>query len=85
MPSVVYRRRGYQYGVIRLMEEHAAVANWPAKTEPGYNQTPAAEAEPGPARQRGANGPFSFGLVEEGGAGAGEAQAGPGRRRAVGE
>ena len=23
MPSVVYRRRGYQYGVIRLMEEHA--------------------------------------------------------------
>jgi len=23
MPSVVYRRRGYQYGVIRLLEEHA--------------------------------------------------------------
>jgi ribosomal subunit interface protein len=23
MPSVVYRRRGYQYGVIRLVEEHA--------------------------------------------------------------
>ena len=24
LPSVVYRRRGYQYGVIRLVEEHAA-------------------------------------------------------------
>jgi ribosomal subunit interface protein len=24
LPSVVYRRRGYQYGVIRLLEEHAA-------------------------------------------------------------
>jgi hypothetical protein len=23
MPSVVYRRRGYQYGVIRLVQEHA--------------------------------------------------------------
>ncbi|MBO0834947.1 MAG: sigma 54 modulation/S30EA ribosomal C-terminal domain-containing protein, partial [Actinobacteria bacterium] len=22
MPSVVYRRRGYQYGVIRLIDEH---------------------------------------------------------------
>ena len=26
MPSVVYRRRGYQYGVIRLVEEHAPLA-----------------------------------------------------------
>ena len=26
LPSVVYRRRGYQYGVIRLVAEHAAVA-----------------------------------------------------------
>ena len=26
MPSVVYRRRGYRYGVIRLVEEHAQVA-----------------------------------------------------------
>jgi ribosomal subunit interface protein len=26
MPSVVYRRRGYQYGVIRLVAEHAAQA-----------------------------------------------------------
>ncbi|HEY2312617.1 MAG TPA: ribosome-associated translation inhibitor RaiA [Streptosporangiaceae bacterium] len=25
LPSVVYRRRGYQYGVIRLVEDHAAV------------------------------------------------------------
>ena len=25
LPSVVYRRRGYQYGVIRLVEEHAPV------------------------------------------------------------
>jgi len=26
MPSVVYRRRGYQYGVIRLVDEHASVS-----------------------------------------------------------
>lgn len=26
MPSVVYRRRGYQYGVIRLIEEHAPLS-----------------------------------------------------------
>jgi ribosomal subunit interface protein len=26
LPSVVYRRRGYQYGVIRLMDEHAPIA-----------------------------------------------------------
>jgi ribosomal subunit interface protein len=26
MPSLVYRRRGYQYGVIRLVEEHAPLA-----------------------------------------------------------
>ncbi len=27
LPSVVYRRRGYQYGVIRLLEDHAASAD----------------------------------------------------------
>jgi len=27
MPSVVYRRRGYQYGVIRLVEEHSQVSS----------------------------------------------------------
>src|SRR5580698_9335038 len=27
VPSVVYRRRGYQYGVIRLVEENAPLAN----------------------------------------------------------
>src|ERR1700722_3373836 len=26
MPSVVYRRRGYQYGLIRLIEDHALIA-----------------------------------------------------------
>jgi ribosomal subunit interface protein len=30
MPSVVYRRRGYQYGVIRLLEEAAATSVGPA-------------------------------------------------------
>jgi ribosomal subunit interface protein len=51
MPSVVYRRRGYQYGVIRLMEEHAPGADWPGGAEPDYDQAPAAGAGPGPARQ----------------------------------
>ncbi len=37
MPSVVYRRRGYQYGVIRLVDEHAQLA--------------AASDTPGPAAQ----------------------------------
>jgi hypothetical protein len=85
MPSVVYRRRGYQYGVIRLMEEHAAVADLPGRTEPGDNQTLAAGAGASPARQQRAVSQFSFGPVEEGETGAGEAQARPGRRRAVGE
>jgi len=85
MPSVVYRRRGYQYGVIRLMEEHAAVADWPGRTEPSYNQTLASGAGASPARQHGADRQFSFGPVEEGVPGADETQAGLGRRRAVGE
>ena len=41
MPSLVYRRRGYQYGVIRLVEEHAplaAGADTPDLAEsPGYS------------------------------------------------
>jgi ribosomal subunit interface protein len=36
LPSVVYRRRGYQYGVIRLVEEHALHAQ-PAEGEPSAN------------------------------------------------
>jgi ribosomal subunit interface protein len=35
MPSVVYRRRGYQYGVIRLMEEHAPATDWQDRTGSG--------------------------------------------------
>jgi hypothetical protein len=58
------------------MEEHAAVADWPGTTEPGSSQTLAAGAGPGPARQQGADGRITFGLAEEGGAGASEAQAG---------
>ncbi|HTZ94201.1 MAG TPA: ribosome-associated translation inhibitor RaiA [Streptosporangiaceae bacterium] len=51
VPSVVYRRRGYQYGVIRLMEEQApAMAGEPGEPEPGRERAAepgAAEAEPG--------------------------------------
>jgi len=36
LPSVVYRRRGYQYGVIRLVEEHAPQPQ-PAGGEPSAN------------------------------------------------
>jgi hypothetical protein len=36
MPSVVYRRRGYQYGIIRLVEEHAP--GWSAGPGSAYNQ-----------------------------------------------
>jgi len=36
MPSVVYRRRGYQYGVIRLVEEHAPQPQ-PAGSDPSAN------------------------------------------------
>jgi ribosomal subunit interface protein len=36
LPSVVYRRRGYQYGVIRLVEEHALQPQ-PAAGEPSAN------------------------------------------------
>jgi ribosomal subunit interface protein len=34
LPSVVYRRRGYQYGVIRLVEEHAVL---PPRGTPSVN------------------------------------------------
>ncbi len=86
MPSVVYRRRGYQYGVIRLMEEHAPAGNWPGRTQPGYSQPLAAAAGSGAARGRGADGQVSDGLAPEQAAGAGRLQAGQGRqRRAAGQ
>ncbi len=44
MPSVVYRRRGYQYGVIRLVEEHAQAA---AGAGPPGSGEPAAQAARG--------------------------------------
>ena len=81
MPSVVYRRRGYQYGVIRLMEEHAPAADRPGSTEPGRDQALRAGAGPGRARQPGANGEVSLGLADQSGAQASQAQARPGRRR----
>ena len=34
LPSVVYRRRGYQYGVIRLVEEHAPAGQQAADAGP---------------------------------------------------
>jgi ribosomal subunit interface protein len=42
LPSVVYRRRGYQYGVIRLVAEHAA----------GVAGAPGANAQQVPVRDR---------------------------------
>jgi ribosomal subunit interface protein len=73
LPSVVYRRRGYQYGVIRLMEEHAPAAGVPGKSASGYDQAVM------PGTQQAANGQLSPGPAE-----AGETR--PGRRaRAVGE
>ena len=42
IPSVVYRRRGYQYGVIRLMEAPApASAGEPGQPESGHEAGPA--------------------------------------------
>lgn len=85
MPSVVYRRRGYRYGVIRLLEEHAPAAQWQGSTRPGYSQEPGAGAGPGAALQRDANGQVSSGLAGEGEAQAGQGQSGRGRpRRAPG-
>jgi ribosomal subunit interface protein len=48
LPSVVYRRRGYQYGVIRLVEEHAREAQ-PASTEPSANGQVVARGRPSQA------------------------------------
>jgi ribosomal subunit interface protein len=52
MPSVVYRRRGYQYGVIRLMEEHApgASAQHGADGRLGHSQPDTGETGPGHVR-----------------------------------
>lgn len=44
LPSVVYRRRGYQYGVIRLVEDHAAAGQ----------QVPDSAASPGASEAEGA-------------------------------
>jgi hypothetical protein len=63
MPSVVYRRRGYQYGVIRLMEEHEPAADWQGRTGSGANgqvssgaggeaETGAGQVQAGRGRQR---------------------------------
>jgi ribosomal subunit interface protein len=82
VPSVVYRRRGYQYGVIRLMEEHAAAADSPGGTNPGNGQALVAGADP----QQAANGQLGHGGVAPGETGLGRIQTGPGRpARAVGE
>ncbi|HEY7324841.1 MAG TPA: ribosome-associated translation inhibitor RaiA [Streptosporangiaceae bacterium] len=66
MPSVVYRRRGYRYGVIRLMEESEALA---------------AGAGRGLGRPQNANGQVSSGLAGEGEAQSGQGQSGRSRQR----
>jgi len=62
LPSVVYRRRGYQYGVIRLVAEHAVGAagdpranapQVPVRDRSSANGAlPAASPEPAPAQAR---------------------------------
>ena len=48
LPSVVYRRRGYQYGVIRLVEEMAPAPADARRTERAAPAADAAMARPGP-------------------------------------
>ncbi|HYK68548.1 MAG TPA: ribosome-associated translation inhibitor RaiA [Streptosporangiaceae bacterium] len=84
MPSVVYRRRGYQYGVIRLMEEHAPGAGW-TQTALG-DQSRVAGAGSGQGAQQAANGQLGSGQPEAGEADLRNMQARRGRRaRAAGE
>jgi len=53
MPSVVYRRRGYQYGVIRLVESQSAAgsAAVPASRRPAKAETAGADLTGQPAGQ----------------------------------
>ena len=48
LPSVVYRRRGYQYGVIRLVEEMAPAPADARRAERAAPAADAAMARPGP-------------------------------------
>jgi len=50
LPSVVYRRRGYQYGVIRLVEEHAVL---PPAGDPSINGQVVARGSAQPAPKPG--------------------------------
>ena len=79
MPSVVYRRRGYQYGVIRLMEDHAPAPGWPGSAESGYDQSLA--AGPGPIAQQAADGQLGHSQAEPGETQLGRVQTGPGQAR----
>jgi ribosomal subunit interface protein len=82
MPSVVYRRRGYQYGVIRLLEEHAPAAGWqPGAAEASYDQSLAARS--GRNAQQAADGQLGYSQAEPGEVQLGQVQAGPGQARRV--
>lgn len=83
MPSVVYRRRGYQYGVIRLVEDHAPASGRPDRSEPGHDEAVLA----GPERRSRleANGRIGPGQAAAAAARLGQVQAGSGRQaRAAG-
>ncbi|MGO8884359.1 MAG: ribosome hibernation-promoting factor, HPF/YfiA family [Streptosporangiaceae bacterium] len=53
LPSVVYRRRGYQYGVLRLIEDQAAAAQDPDAVAP-VRQNGQSARQPSNARLAGA-------------------------------
>ena len=72
-PSVVYRRRGYQYGVIRLVEEHAPAADEAESSPAGGDLT-------GPDAQQSANGQVTAGEAEVGEAHRGRVRAASGQR-----
>jgi len=54
LPSVAYRRRGYQYGVIRLVQEHAVV---PPGAPAANGQVMARSQAPGRQARRGTRAP----------------------------
>lgn len=56
VPSVVYRRRGYQYGVLRLIDERAPSKNKIEQDEPAVPATRSAPSRQLPAQRGQANG-----------------------------
>jgi ribosomal subunit interface protein len=53
LPSVVYRRRGYQYGVLRLLEDHAADSAEATDARPSQARAPGEDSADGNGSQTG--------------------------------